>query len=126
MSGRPQGRGRQVRRDRSQPKRVRDHSADSVGSSTSTQSERDREHRNGRNSRRRPEKNNDRGRRRNDENRRDVSERDNVKGNAVENKEKPKQRSESEKPPRGREANRDASRDLNPECSVSKATTYGK
>lgn len=124
MSGRPQGRGRQVRRDRSQPKRVRDHSADSVGSSTSTQSERDREHRNGRNSRRRPEKNNDRGRRRNDENRRDVSERDNVKGNAVENKEKPKQRSESEKqPPRGREANRDASRDLNPECSVSKAAT---
>lgn len=122
MSGRPQGRGRQIRRDRSQRNRGRDHSADSVSSSTSTQSERDREQRNGRNSRRRPEKKDERGRRRNDENRRDAPERESGKANGFD-KEKAKQRSESDKQPsRTRETNRDTPRELNRENFSAKGT----
>ena len=127
MSGRPQGRGRQTRRDRSQRNRGRDNSADSVGSTTSTQSERDREQRNGRNSRRRPEKKDERGKRRNEENRRDVPERESSKANVVE-KDKGKQRSENEKQPsRGRgETSRDATRELNRENFVAKGSANGK
>ncbi|XP_020622713.1 serine/threonine-protein kinase SMG1-like isoform X1 [Orbicella faveolata] len=127
MSGRPQGRGRQTRRDRSQRNKGRDHSADSVGSTTSTQSERERdrerEQRNGRNTRRRPEKKDDRGRRKNEETRRDVSDREGSKVNAVE-KDKGKPRSESEKqPPRGRgEPSRDPARELNRDSFASKSS----
>ena len=131
MSGRPQGRGRQTRRDRPQRNRGRDHSADSVGSTTSTQSERerdrDREQRNGRNSRRRPEKKDERGRRRNEDTRRDIPERESAKTNVVE-KDKGKQRLESEKQPsRGRgETSRDVPRELNRESFGAKGSANGK
>ena len=127
MSGRPQGRGRQTRRDRSQRNRGRDNSADSVSSTTSTQSERerDREQRNGRNSRRRPEKKDERGRRRNEENKRDVSDREGGKANVVE-KDKGKQRSDCEKQPRGRgETSRDVPRELNRENFGAKGSANG-